>query len=125
MSAGVVLHAAVLAHLKATCRVFDAPAARAAMPVAVLGEAVLGASDAAGVSGRTGTIVVDYVDTGESPARLRALVGAVEAAAGVPRGLGEGWQLTGLRLTKSRIQRGKGDRWVASSEFAVRMYRVQ
>lgn len=126
MSAATVLHAAVLAHLKATCRVFDAPTARAAMPVAVLGEAVLGASDAAGVSGRTGTIVVDYVDTGESPARLRALVGAVEAAAaGVPRALGEGWQLTGLRLTKSRIQRGKGDRWVASSEFAVRMYRVQ
>ncbi|MEE8610897.1 MAG: DUF3168 domain-containing protein [Sphingomonas aquatilis] len=126
MSAGVVLHAAVLAHLKTTCRVLDAPTARAAMPVAVLGEAVLGASDAAGVSGRTGTIAVDYVDTGESPARLRALVGAVEAAAaGVPRGLGEGWQLTGLRLTKSRIQRGKGDRWVASSEFAVRMYRIQ
>ena len=72
MSAGVVLHAAVLAHLKATCRVFDAPTARAAVPVAVLGEAVLGASDAAGVSGRTGTITVDYVDTGESPARLRA-----------------------------------------------------
>lgn len=126
MSAATVLHAAVLAHLKATCRVFDAPPARAAMPVAVLGEAVLGASDAAGVSGRTGTIAVDYADTGESPARLRALVGAVEAAmAGTPRSLSEGWQLTGLRLTKSRIQRAKGDRWVASSEFAVRMYRVQ
>jgi hypothetical protein len=89
MSAATVLHAAVLAHLKATCRVFDAPTARAAIPVAVLGEAVLGVSDATGVSGRTGTIAVDYVDTGESPARLRALVGAVEAAAaGVPRSLG-------------------------------------
>jgi len=126
MSAATVLHAAVLAHLTRTCRVFDAPPARAAMPVAVLGEAVLGASDAAGVSGRTGTIAVDYADTGESPARLRALVGAVEAAMeGAPRGLSEGWQFTGLRLTKSRIQRAKGDRWVASSEFAVRMYRVQ
>lgn len=71
MSAATVLHAAVLAHLKTTCRVFDAPTARAAMPVAVLGEAVLGASDATGVNGRTGTIAIDYVDTGESPARSR------------------------------------------------------
>ena len=126
MSAGDVLRAAVLAHLTQTCRVFDAPSERAGMPVAVLGEVVLGTSDAAGVSGRTGTIAVDYADSGESPVRLRDLVGGVEAAmAGVPRGLGEGWQLTGLRLTKSRIQRAKGDRWVGSSEFAVRMYRVQ
>ena len=126
MSAGSVLHAALAAHLRATIRVFDAPTVRAAMPLAVLGEAVLAASDATGVSGRIGTIAVDYADTGADPARLRALVGQVEAAmAGAPRALSEGWQLVGLRLTKSRMVRGKTDRWSATSEFAVRMYRVQ
>lgn len=126
MSAGSVLHAGLLAHLTPTIRLFAAPPARAAMPIAVLGEATLSASDAVGVSGRSGTIVVDYADTGESAARLRALVGSVEAAMErAPRALGEGWQLAATRLTRSRLVRGKGDRWTASSEFAVRMYRIQ
>ncbi|MCP3735041.1 DUF3168 domain-containing protein [Sphingomonas sp. RP10(2022)] len=126
MSAGEVLRAALLAHLGGVVRVFDAPPLRASMPQVVLDDPVLAAADAAGVRGRVGTIAVGYADDGESPVRLRALIAVVEAAMdGVPADLGGGgWRLATLRLTRSRLWRGKSDRWVAMSEFAVRMYRI-
>jgi hypothetical protein len=124
--AGQVLHAALLAHLRREVAVFDAPPLRAAMPQAVLGDPVLGAADGAGVSGRVGSIAVTCTDTGERPDRLRALVATIEAAMErVPADLGAGgWRLGGLRMARSRLVRGKGERWVATSEFAVRMFRI-
>ena len=35
----------------------------------------------------------------------------------------EGWRVVGLALVRSRIARGSGDRWIAQSEFRVRMWR--
>lgn len=129
MSAGAVLQAAVVAHLREVgpegLMVFDAPPVRGGVPYAVVGEAVLGAADAAGVAGRVGTIAVTCIDDGERPVRLRALVGAVEeAVAGLTGDPGQGWRIAGLRLARSRIVAAKGDRWVATSEFAVRLFRI-
>jgi hypothetical protein len=126
VSAGVVLYAATLAHLRRRTRVFAAPPLRAAMPRVTLDDPVLGAADASGVSGRVGTIAVTYTDVGEQPDRLRALIVAVETAMEtMPADLGaEGWRLAGLRLARSRLVRGKPEHWTGTSMFAVRMFRI-
>ena len=124
MSAGRVLHAAVVAHLAGLGRVFDAPPVRAAMPYVVVDDPVLAAGDAAGVAGRSGTVAVACIDGGVSPERVRALLGAVEAAmATLPAQVGEGWRVTAVRLVRSAVSQGKGERWTATSVFAVRMFR--
>ncbi|MGP7796948.1 tail completion protein gp17 [Sphingomonas sp. CLY1604] len=133
MSAGTVLHAAVVQRLGGIgrvfdappARVFDAPPARAAPPFVVVDDPILAAGDAAGVAGRTGTVAVACIDTGLSPVRVRALLARVEAAlADMPADLGGGWRVTALRLARSQVAQGRGERWVASSVFAVRMYRI-
>ena len=126
MSAATVLHAAVVAHLRSHVRVFDAPPLRAAMPQLVVDDPVLAAADAAGVSGRVGTIALVYADDGERPERLRALVARIEAAMErLPVDLGaEGWRLAGLRLARSRLVRGRNEQWSGTSDFAVRMFRI-
>jgi len=126
MSAGAVLYAAMLAHLRRRTRVFAAPPLRASTPRVVLDDPVLAAADACGVRGRVGTIAVTYTDVGEQPDRLRALIVAVETAMEtMPADLGaEGWRLAGLRLAHSRLVRGKGERWIGTSMFAVRMFRI-
>ncbi|GAA0656892.1 hypothetical protein GCM10009102_01050 [Sphingomonas insulae] len=105
-------------------RVFDAPPARAALPYVVVEDPVLMASDAVGITGRSGTVAIACVDGGVSPVRARALLAAVEAAmAGLPPQLREGWRVTSVRLARSQVTQGKGERWTASSVFAVRMFR--
>ena len=124
MTAGEALQAAVLRQL-APLRVFAAPPARAALPYAVVADPVLGAADAAGVAGRSGTILIAGEDEGERPDRLRALLAGVETAmAALPAEVGGGWRIAMLRLVRSRIVAGRGTRWTGSSEFAVRLYRV-
>lgn len=124
MSAGAVLRAAVVARLAGIGRVFDAPPVRAATPYAVVDDPLLAAGDAVGVAGRSGTIAVAAVDTGVSPARVRALIAAAEAAmAMLPAEIGEGWRVTSVRLVRSVVVQGKGERWTATSVFAVRMFR--
>ncbi|MCU6455865.1 DUF3168 domain-containing protein [Sphingomonas sp. A2-49] len=124
MSAGGIVQAAVIAHLAPLGRVFDAVPARAAMPYLVVEDPVLAAGDAVGLAGRTGTIAITCIDAGVSPVRVRALLAAVEAAmATLPPQPGGGWRITSARLVRSQIALGKGERWVATSTFAVRMYR--
>lgn len=124
MSAGAVLRAAVVAHLGDVGRVFDAAPARAAMPYVVVDDPVLAAGDAIGVSGRTGTLAIACIDTGVSPERVRALLAAVEARmASLPPAPGEGWRVTAVRLARSQVVQGKGERWTATGVFAVRMFR--
>ena len=124
MSAAGVLRAAVAARLAGLGRVFDAPPARAAMPYVVVDDPVLAAGDAVGVAGRSGTVAVSCVDHGVSPERVRALLASVEAAmTGVPGQLDEGWRVTSVRLARSAVSQGKGERWTATSVFAVRMFR--
>ncbi|MGR6330431.1 tail completion protein gp17 [Sphingomonas sp. XXL09] len=122
--AGTALREALVRRL-AGVRVFDAPPARAALPYAVIAEPVLEAADAAGITGRSGTILIAGEDEGERPDRLRALLADVEAAvAAMPDALGDGWRLATLRLVRSRIAAGRGLRWTGSVEFAVRLYRA-
>ena len=124
MSAGRRLQAAAVAHLNGLGRVFDAPPARTAMPYVVIEHPVLAAGDAVGVTGRSGTVAVTCVDGGVSPDRARALLAAVEAAmTDLPPQLDDAWRVTSVRLARSAISQGKGERWTARSVFAVRMFR--
>jgi hypothetical protein len=120
----MVLQAAVMTQLAPLGRVFDAVPARAATPYLVVDAPVLAAGDAVGVAGRAGTLAVSCIDGGVSPVRVRALLAAVEAAlGGLPAQVGEGWRVTSIRLARSQMAIGKGERWSATSVFAVRMYR--
>jgi hypothetical protein len=126
VSARGVLQAAVVARLEtvAGLRVFDAPPVRGGVPYAVVEEPVLRQADAAEIAGRTGTIGVVLHDSGERPVRLRALLAAAEDALETASGdVGEGWRLMAVVLARSRIARRADDRWMAMSEFAVRLYR--
>jgi len=136
MSAGAVVQAALVAavrgdpDLAVLTAVFDAPPVRAALPYAVIDDPVLGTWGAKDVAGREGRVAVVLHDAGERPLRLRALIGAVEARIEALAGeIGDGWRIAGVRLARSRIVRAPGaaggeGRWVAASEFAVRVYRV-
>jgi hypothetical protein len=127
MSVQAVLQAALaeaLAGLDVTA-VFDAPPARAARPYAVIEEAVLVDWGAKGMAGREGRFAVTLHDGGERPARLRLLAGAVEdAVEAMPRVLGQGWAVASLGFVRGRIVREGEGRWVATSEFRVRVLRA-
>jgi hypothetical protein len=104
--------------------VFDAPPVRAARPYAVVDEAVLGNWGTKDLAGREGVLAVLLHDAGERPVRLRALAGTVEEAIeAMPRDLGEGWRVVTLVLARSRIVREGDGRWMATSEWRVRILR--
>lgn len=127
MSARERLMAAVSAALggMAGLPVFDAPPVRGAVPYAVVGEPELKAFDAAGLTGRQARIVVELVDAGERPTRLRGQQDAIEERVlQVGGNLGEGWRLVSITLTRSRIARAGDTRWRGASEFAALMYRI-
>jgi len=112
------------APLGALTGVFDAPPVRAALPYAVVGEAVLGDWGTKDMAGREGRVAVLLHDGGERPARLRLLAGAVEAAIeAMPRELGDGWRIASLTFVRSRIVANGAGRWIASSEYRARMLR--
>ncbi|MEG8014536.1 tail completion protein gp17 [Sphingomonas sp. 22R3R2A-7] len=125
MSAGAVLQAGVVARLADVldCAVFDAPPVRAAIPHAVVEDPVLGDWSSVTWRGREGRLVVTLHDGGERPVRLRAALGAAEAAVeGLDPLLSDGWRLVRAQLVRSRVLR-VGERWRGTSEFLVRMYR--
>lgn len=102
--------------------VFDAPPVRAALPYAVVSEAVLGDWGTKDMAGREARVAVLLHDGGERPARLRLLAGEVEAAVeAMPRDLGDGWRIASLTFVRSRIVPDGAGRWIASSEYRVRM----
>lgn len=104
--------------------VFDAPPVRAARPYAVIEEASLGNWGSKDMAGREGVLAVTLHDGGERPVRLRVLAGAVEEAIeAMPRDLGEGWRVVTLILARSRIVREREGRWMAMSEWRVRILR--
>ncbi len=125
MSVQAVLQAALaeaLAEIEAA--VFDAPPVRAARPYAVIEEALLGDWSTKDMAGREGRLAVTLYDGGERPVRLRALLGAVEdAVEAMPRDLGGGWRVVTLVLARSRVVREGESRWMAVSEWRVRMLR--
>jgi len=133
MSVQTLVQAALKAALEAhaplaggVTAVFDAPPVRAARPFAVVEEAILTDWGAKGAEGREARVAVALFDAGERPVRLRVLAGAAEEAiAAVPRALGEGWAVASLVLLRSRIAREGDGRWMALSEFRVRMLRTE
>lgn len=132
MSAAVVLAEAIRAALTAhrpladqLAAVFDAPPVRAATPHAVIGEAQLSDWGTKDMAGREARVAISLFDAGESPVRLRRLVGEVEVAmAGLPRALGDGWQLASRVLLRGRIERKGEGRWIATSEWRLRMLKA-
>lgn len=129
MSAGDTLVTAAMASLHAedvldVLTVFDAPPTRGFFPYAVVGEPVLHAVDAAGVTGRAGTLIVTYRDGGERPLALRLLMAvAEETVAALPADIGDGWRLAGIALASSRLDRTK-DGWTGRSAWSVRLFRM-
>lgn len=106
--------------------VFDAPPARGALPYALVEEAVLADWSTKDMAGREGRVAIAIRDGGERPVRLRALAGAAEdAVEAMPRALGEGWAVASLVLVRGRIQREGDGRWLAISEYRVRMLRSE
>lgn len=132
MSAAVVVAEAIRAALaghaplaEGVAGVFDAPPVRAATPHAVIGEAQLSDWGTKDMAGREARVVVSLHDAGESPARLRRLSGEVELAlAGLPRAIGGGWELASRVLLRARIERKGEGRWVATSEWRLRMLKA-
>lgn len=131
MSAGAWIQAAVAEALRsraefADLAVFDAPPVRSATPYAVVGEAELVDWSTKDWTGRSGRIAVTLHDAGERPVRVRALIGAVaETIEALSGDLGAGWRATGFRLVRERLALTASSRWTATSEFAVRVYRVE
>lgn len=129
MSAAVVLAEAIRVALSAhsplaegLAGIFDAPPVRAATPHAVIGEALLSDWGTKDMPGREARVVVALHDAGESPARVRRLSGEVEVAmAGLPRVIGSGWELASRVLLRARIERKGEGRWIATSEWRLRM----
>jgi hypothetical protein len=132
MSAHEVLADALVAALHAYAPlgvglngVFDAPPARAVRPYALVDEAVLTDWSAKDWTGREGRLSVVLFDEGERTARLRGLMDqVVEAVAGVPRALGEGWRVASLVFVRSRVVKDGERRWAGVVEFRVRVLRV-
>lgn len=131
MSAREWLAASVMAHLDENAlldplRVMDRASPRAGVPFALIEDPVLADWRLSGCQGREGRLAISFADDGEEPRRLRFLMGRVEEAMGtLPADLGgEGWRLARLRLVRSRVARGKGDRWTGTTEYEVRLYRA-
>lgn len=125
VSPGTALQGALVAAVGAVVTAFDAPPVRAALPHAVIEDAVLARWGGAGIDGREGRVRIVLHDAGERPVRLRALAGEAErAVAALSGAIGGGWRVVALRLVRSRVVKsGGGDRWTATGEFAVKLYR--
>lgn len=108
----------------AVTAVFDGPPARGMRPYALIEEAWLTDWGTKDMAGREARIAVTLFDTGERPARLRALAGEIEAAiAAMPRAIGEGWRIASLVFVRGRVLREGEGRWAGTSDFRVRMLR--
>ncbi len=127
MSAGEVLQAAIVAALTEIATSYDAPPVRAALPYVLVEDPVLGRWGGAGIDGREGRVRIVLHDAGERPVRLRTLGAAAEAAVAALSGaIDGGWRVVALRLVRGRtVRAGGGDRWTATSEFAVKLYREE
>ena len=130
MNGGAIIQAALVDALRgdagmAGVTVFDAPPLRGAMPYAIVEHPVLGDIGSKDMTGRDGRIAIVLHDAGERPTRLRAMIDVAETVAtALPATLNGGWRLTAIRLARSRIVKAGGDRWIASVELTVRLWRV-
>lgn len=131
MSVQALLQAAFRAALEghaplaeAVTAICDAPPMRGLRPYALVEDAVLTDWGTKDMAGREARIAVTLFDSGERPARLRALAGEVEAAIeAMPRDIGDGWRIVSLAFVRGRTVREGDGRWAAASDWRVRMLR--
>ncbi|MET0310361.1 MAG: DUF3168 domain-containing protein [Sphingomonas sp.] len=110
----------------AVTAIFDAPPVRGLRPYVLVEEAVLTDWGTKDMAGREARITVSLFDTGERPARLRALAGEIEVAiAAMPHALGDGWRIASLAFVRGRTLREGDERWAATSDYRVRMLRSE
>ena len=97
----------------------------AALRVVFFHAFVLARWGGAGIDGREGRVRIMLHEAGERPVRLRTLAAQAEAAVAALSGaIDGGWRVVALRLVRTRIVKsGGGDRWAATGEFAVKIYR--
>lgn len=127
MTAGAELQAAAIAALQAVAelgRVYDGQPVQAAVPYAVVepgAEADWGHKSGAG---REVRLSVTIRDEGERPARLRRLMGEVEAVLASVVAVA-GWQLVTMRFLSSRVAKDRQGGWIGLVEFRARLLAIQ
>lgn len=127
MTAGAELQAAAIAALQAVAelgRVHDGQPVQAAVPYAVVepgADADWGHKSGAG---REVRLSVTIRDEGERPARLRRLMGEVEAVLASVVAVA-GWQLVTMRFLSSRVAKDRQGGWIGLVEFRARLLAIQ
>lgn len=105
--------------------IFDAPPLRTPRPYLLVDDPVLTDWSTKDQDGREVRIAVLVKDGGQARQRVRALAGFVEAAiAGMPAGLGDGWQVASCVLVRTRLVAEDASNLTAIIEHRVRMLRA-
>ena len=131
MSAVETLQEAVVAALEANAfiadtvsGIYDGPPPRAPYPYIAIGGGVATDWSTKSARGREVHVALTIWDDGEVPARLHALVAAVEEAfETLPRNL-SGWHVAGVTFLRSLIARDANGPWAGIVEHRVRMSEI-
>lgn len=106
--------------------IFDAPPARTPRPYLLVDDPVLTDWSTKDQDGREVRIAVLVRDRGSARQRVRGLAALVEAAiAGMPAGLGDGWQVASCVLVRTRLVAEDATSLTAIVEHRVRMLRTE
>jgi hypothetical protein len=124
VSAAEALQAAAIAALGAIEElggVYDGPPLQAAAPYAVVEAGPATDWGHKSGAGRELRLALVIRDEGESPARLRRLMAAAEAAALALGPELPGWRIVSLALVRAMATRERGERWVGLIELRARL----
>lgn len=125
MSAGGALQEAAATALLGEAEltgVYDGPPARAAFPYVVLDGGT--ETDWGHKSGGGREVLLAVTLWDEQPARLRALVDAVDARVLAVSSVA-GWQLVSIAFLRRRIVRDVAGPWAAAMDFRARLLRAE
>jgi hypothetical protein len=104
--------------------VYDNPAPRLVFPYISIGDGPVGDWSTKTVVGREIISMLTVWDDGEAPARLQAIMSAVEEAmAALPRDL-PGWRIASLVFLRERIVRDAAGPWAGLIDHRIRMMAV-
>ena len=128
MSAVETLHEAVVAMLEANAiiadtvsGIYDGPPPRAAYPYIAIADGFSADWSTKSARGREVRMALTIWDDGEVPARLHALIVAVEDAfETLPRNL-SGWRVANVTFLRSLIARDANGPWAGIIEHRIRM----
>lgn len=99
----------------------DGPPIQAAFPYALIDAGPESDWSHKSGTGRELRLAVTIRDQGERPARLRALMRAVDDAIGALDGELAGWRLVTMVFLRSRMLREPGAAWAAAIDYRARM----